>query len=51
MFYLILRCFGKTGCYKADSATRYYHELKEVCAKFAAEKKALENVLRDSLLG
>lgn len=34
---------------KADSATRYYHELKEVRAKFDVEKKALEDALRDSL--
>jgi len=31
---------------KADSATWCYQELKEAHAKFAAEKKALENALR-----
>jgi len=36
---------------KADFANRYYQELKEVCAKFAVEKKALENALRDSRPG
>jgi len=33
---------------KADSAARYYQELKEARAKLAVEKKALENALRDS---
>jgi len=36
---------------KANSTTRYYHELKEVRAKFVAEKKALEDALCDSLPG
>jgi len=36
---------------KADFVTRYYHELKEVRAKFVVEKKALENALCDSLPG
>ena len=36
---------------KADSATRYYQELKEVHALFAAEKEALENALCNSRPG
>jgi len=36
---------------KADSATRYYQELKEARARYAAEKRALENALRDSRPG
>jgi len=36
---------------KADSAARYYQELKEARAKFATEKKALESALRDSRPG
>jgi hypothetical protein len=36
---------------KADSANRYYHELKEVRAKFDVEKKALEDALCDYLPG
>lgn len=30
---------------KADSASRYYNVLKEVCAKFVVEKKTLEDAL------
>jgi len=33
---------------KADSASRYYNELKEVRTKFAAEKKVLEDALLDA---
>jgi len=33
---------------KADSASRYYNELKEVRTKFAAEKKVLEDALHDA---
>ena len=36
---------------KADSIARYYQELKVARVKFAAEKKALENALRDSRPG
>jgi len=36
---------------KADLAARYYQELKEARANFAAKKKALENALRDSRPG
>ena len=36
---------------KADSAARYYQELKEARAKFFAEKKARESALRDSRPG
>ena len=36
---------------KAYSAARYYQELKEARAKFAVEKQALENALRDSRPG
>ena len=35
---------------KADLAARYYHELKEVRAKFVVEKKVLEDALRDASL-
>jgi len=36
---------------KADSSARYYNELKETKAKFAAEKRALVVALRDSQPG
>jgi len=35
---------------KEDLAARYYHELKEVRAKFVVEKKVLEDALRDASL-
>ena len=35
---------------KADLATRYHHELKEVHAKFAAEKIVFEDALHDASL-
>jgi hypothetical protein len=33
---------------KAESASRYHRELNEVRARFAAEKKAIEDALRDA---